>query len=356
MEYGSGVAAILEMAKHYVLDWFIPCDKCGLPIWKSAPVCFFWISVFLSLAARVMLVVMDIMRKAKKQEATEKTLLENIVMVVQAALTSFAFMFFPLICYSFAFINEDSQAQYASLSFAIILLLSQTIGHLVLKWWVGLIAYACIAVLPGIMAFLSGYGSPRLAFLVVSIASSVIFPLANTLVLYSSFFAKDYEPKGKVKMFFLISIAIRAGSAIFGFIFFILLAFELSPGTSGAAAFFWFMWIIIPWGGSVTLILSVPDHLESAVKKQKEIEEAKKKKKEEKEKKAKEKEQREKELKQKKEKQEKRRKEKMQERKEKHQSKKEGGSEEKKKEKKEKEEKNEEKPSKKENKEKQADE
>jgi len=207
--------------------------------------------------------MIDIMRKAKKQEATEKTLLENIVMVVQAALTSFAFMFFPLICYSFAFLDGSSTGGYASLAFAILLLVSQSVGRFFVKWPIAILSYLCVIILPGLMSFISGFGAPLVSFLVLAIVCVIGFPFTDTMVLWSSFFYSDTYPKGRLKFSLIVSIAIRAGSAVCGFIFFVMLAFSLSRGASAVASLFWFAWILAPWFQLIVLVSPLPNIISS---------------------------------------------------------------------------------------------
>jgi len=89
---------------------------------------------------------------------------------------------------------------------------------------------------------------------------------------------KASGPSEELRRLRRITVYIRIISAICGFLFFLLLCFDLGFAVSVIATLLWFIWIIAPWFGVVTLTLSVPLVLSPSDEKEKkkESEESKK--------------------------------------------------------------------------------
>jgi len=251
-QWGPSVVAIVQMAKHYVLDWFTPCDTCGEPLSFSPPLIVFWTVTILSCIVRVVFIITE------KVKVHVNPYVEDALLVFQALFTSAGFILLPLVGYSLAFLGSASRLGFVSLVLALLLFFSQPIGSFTVRCLVGVSSSVGVVLFPVIMALISGLGAPRIALVSLSILSTIILPLMDSVVLRNSFFLKTVYRTSLWEKCFIWTIIIRAASCLCGLVFFIMLCFDLSSVLSIVASCFWFVWILLPWFGLITLILPIP--------------------------------------------------------------------------------------------------
>jgi len=254
-EWGAPVVAILQTTKHYVLDWFLPCDTCGEPMSVSPPLIVFWSTTVLGIIMRL---IFFAVKKSHQVETKRFKATVNALLIFQALFTSSGFLLLPLTGYTVAFLGSGSYTAIASMILGFLLFVTQPIGSFTINCLVGVLSSLCVVLIPVFLSFVSGLGAPRTALLALSILSVIVLSCMDMLVLWTSFFRHAQYRSRQWRICLGATVGIRVASGICGLVFFIMLAFQLGETTSIVASSFWFAWILLPWFGLVTLIVPIP--------------------------------------------------------------------------------------------------
>lgn len=294
--WGAPVAAVLQQAKHYVLDWFVPCDAAtAAPAALTPAVAVFWGATSLSVVARLVFVLLERCNRGSRGEGSHEghgnsssddssegllnkggsnkgnnrsnndkgrtglsTKLENTLLVLQALLTSAGFLLLPLVGYSLAFLDHSPVVRGVSLALGVLLFASQPVGSFTVRCAVGVASSLCVVLAPVALALVAGLGAPRPALLALAGVGVVALPAPATLVLWTAFFRGAVYRSALWRRCLAATVALRCLAAACGLAFLALLACDLAPAASTAATALWFAWIVLPWLAVVPLTVPVP--------------------------------------------------------------------------------------------------
>lgn len=240
----SAMRGLVVGAKKFVLDWFETGNSGSTH--DEIKSIFFIISIA-SIALKVFCCCC--LKKGKLS-----SFILFVVFFVQSICSVMGIILLPLIFHCLGKMDSHSVMDYFSIFFTIVLFVS-SIGSFDGNMIYGIVSSFVIIFLPASLCLTVGVGKTGYKrILTLAIIYQIILAGLSAASLYITFYHKAVDKNQRWKMSLIASMAIRGGSFFFGFLFLLIIRFDISKGTNGFCIFLWLLWVIPPFFGVIPLV------------------------------------------------------------------------------------------------------
>ena len=242
--WSSALRGLVVGAKNFALDWFKNDDSGSTH--KTIKSIFFIISIA-AIALRVFCCCC-----LKKGKLTEFVLF--VVFFVQSMCSVFGVVLLPIIFNCLGRMDSHSVMDYFSIFFTIVLLVSG-IGSFDGNMIYGIISSFVIIFLPASLCLTVGVGKTGYKrVLTLAIIYALILGGLSACSLYITFYYKAVDKNTRWRGSLIASMVIRGCSLFCGFLFLLIIRFDISTATCGFCIFLWLLWVIPPFFGLIPLV------------------------------------------------------------------------------------------------------
>ena len=244
VHWTAGLRGVVVGAKKFVLDWFETGNSGSTH--DEIKSIFFIISI-----ASIVLKVFCCccLKKGKLSE-----FILFVVFFVQSICSVMGIILLPLIFHCLGKMDSHSVMDYFSIFFTIVLFVS-SIGSFDGNMIYGIVSSFVIIFLPASLCLTAGVGKTGYKrILTLAIIYQIILAGLSAASLFITFYHKAVDKNDRWKKSLIASMAIRGASFFFGFLFLLIIRFDIKKATCGFCIFLWLLWVIPPFFGVIPLV------------------------------------------------------------------------------------------------------